>query len=287
MTSNLRGMAMMVVTVFLFAVQDGFSRYLAGEYNTLMVVMIRYWGFGLFVIALALRQPEGPRAAITADHLGLHVFRGGLLVAEIAIMVWAYTLIGLIETHAIFATTPLVVLVLSVVLLGERANWMRWLAVGMGLVGVLVILRPGAGVFSLASILPFASAFMFGLYSVLTRKASQLDRPFAVFFWPAVVGMVLATGLGLPNWQAIDPADWPALTGYVAICILSNWTMQKTYTMAEASVLQPFAYLQIVFVSIIAVFWFGETLAPAVAIGTGIVIAAGLFALRAEKGRHG
>jgi drug/metabolite transporter (DMT)-like permease len=287
MTSNLRGMLMMVVTVFLFALQDGFARYLAGEYNVPMVVMIRYWGFGLFVIALALRQPGGVRAAVKTGHLGLHVFRGALLVAEIVVIVWAYTLIGLIETHAIFATTPLVVLVLSVVLLGERANWMRWLAVGMGLIGVLIILRPGAGVFSWASVLPFSSAVMFALYSVLTRKASQLDRPFAVFFWPAVVGMVLATGFGLPNWQAIDATDWPALFVYVAICVASNWTMQKTYSMAEASVLQPIAYLQIVFVSIIAIVWFDETLALPVAIGTGIVIAAGLFALRAEKGRHG
>jgi drug/metabolite transporter (DMT)-like permease len=287
MTNNLRGMLMMVLTVFLFAAQDGFSRYLAGEYNTLMVVMIRYWGFGLFVIALALRQPEGPRAAIKAKHLGLHIWRGGLLVAEIAIMVWAYTLIGLIETHAIFATTPLVVLVLSVFLLGERANAARWIAVAMGLVGVLIILRPGAGIFSWASVLPFASAVLFGLYSVLTRKASQLDRPFAVFFWPAVVGMVLATVLGLPNWQAIAPADWPAMLGYVVICIASNWTMQKTYSMAEASVLQPFAYLQIVFVSVIAVVIFGETLALPVAVGTGSVIAAGLFALRSERGRDG
>jgi drug/metabolite transporter (DMT)-like permease len=285
--NNLRGMLMMVLTVFLFAVQDGFSRYLAGEYNTLMVVMIRYWGFGLFVIALALRRHEGPRAAVSATHLGLHVFRGALLVAEIAIMVWAYTLIGLIETHAIFATTPLVVLVLSVVLLGERADWSRWAAVALGLVGVLIILRPGAGLFSWASVLPFASAFMFGLYSVLTRKASQLDRPFAVFFWPAVVGMVLATVLGLPKWQAIAPADWLALLGYVAICIASNWTMQKTYTMAEASVLQPFAYLQIVFISAIAVVIFDETLALSVAIGTGIVIAAGLMALRSERVKNG
>lgn len=287
MTGNLRGMLMMVVTVFLFAAQDGFSRYLAGEYNTLMVVMIRYWGFGLFVLALALRRPEGPRAAVATGHLGLHVFRGALLVAEIAIMVWAYTLIGLIETHAIFATTPLVVLVLSVFVLGERASLARWAAVALGMAGVLIILRPGAGIFTWASILPFASAFMFGLYSVLTRKAAQLDRPFAVFFWPAVVGMVLATLLGLPNWQAIAPADWPALAGYVVICIASNWTMQKTYTMAEASVLQPFAYLQIVFVSVIAVVIFGEVLALPVAIGTGIVIAAGLIALRSERARDG
>ena len=89
------GIWLMIAAVFSFAVQDGFSRYLAETYNTLMVVMVRYWVFGAFVIVLALRRPEG-LAAIKSTKLHWHVLRAVLLVAEICVMVYAYTLIGLI-----------------------------------------------------------------------------------------------------------------------------------------------------------------------------------------------
>ncbi len=120
------GIWLMVAAVAAFAAQDGFSRYLAGEYNTLMVVMIRYWVFAAFVILLALRRPEGPRAAVRSNRLGAHVVRSILLVAEICLIVWGYTLIGLIESHAVFAICPLLIVALSGPILGERISWQRW-----------------------------------------------------------------------------------------------------------------------------------------------------------------
>ncbi|OYW57708.1 MAG: EamA family transporter, partial [Rhodobacterales bacterium 12-65-15] len=196
-----KGIWLMIAAVAAFAAQDGFSRYLAGEYNTLMVVMIRYWAFAGFVTLLALRRPEGPRAAIRSRRLGTHLVRACLLVAEICLIVWGYTLIGLIESHAVFAICPLLIVALSGPILGERIVWQRWAAVAAGLLGVLIILRPGVGVFSWAALLPLGAAFLFAFYSVQTRLTTRVDPMFPAFFWPGVIGAVLMTGIGLPHLE--------------------------------------------------------------------------------------
>lgn len=279
------GILLMVATVAAFAAQDGFSRGLAGEYNTLMIVMIRYWAFAAFVLVLALRRPEGMRAAIRSARLPSHILRGALLVAEIALIVWGYTLIGLIESHALFAICPLLVIGLSGPVLGERIGWQGWAAVGAGLIGVLVMLRPGVGVFSWAALLPLVSACMFAIFIVLTRMTMRDEPAFPAYFWPAVTGAALITVLGVPNLEAIAPEDIPALVAYCCIAILSNWLMLKTYEHIEAARAQPFAYLQTVFVTIIGITIYDEDLTLPVLIGTAIVIASGLFAFSRERGR--
>ena len=273
-----RGIWLMIAAVFTFALQDGFSRHLAETYNTQMVVMIRYWVFAAFVLMLAVRRPGGI-AAIRSRRLHWHVLRAVLLVAEICVMVYAYTLIGLIQSLAIFTICPLFVVAMSGPILGEKLSLRRWIAVGFGCAGVLVILRPGAGVFTWAALLPLASAFMFALYSVLTRLTTRDEPFFAAFFWPPIIGAVLMTGVGLPHWQAILPLDWVYMMAYAAISVASNWLLQKTYEAAEASVVQPFAYLQIVFVTVIGIVVYNEVLRPEVAVGAVLVVLAGLFAL--------
>jgi drug/metabolite transporter (DMT)-like permease len=286
MSSNpTRGIWLMIAAVATFATQDGFSRYLAGEYNTLMVIMVRYWVFAGFVTLLALRRPEGIRAAIRTRRPVAHAVRGVLLVTEICLIVWGYTLIGLIESAAVFAICPLLVAAMSGLFLGEKISPARWAALGMGLVGVIVILRPGMGVFTPAALLPLAAAIMFAAYSVLTRLTTREEATFPAFFWPGVIGAVLATMAGLPNWQPIAAADWPFLMVYAGLSVLSHWLLLKCYEATEAARVQPYAYLQIVFVTIIGLTVFNETLAPMVAVGAAIVVGAGLFALSLERRR--
>jgi drug/metabolite transporter (DMT)-like permease len=244
-----------------------------------MVVAIRYWVFAVFVLLRALGRPEGLRAAVQTKRLPSHVFRAALLVAEICLMVQAYTMIGLIHAHAVFAVCPLLVVAMSGPLLGERISLARWGAVAIGLVGVLVILRPGFGVFSPAALMPLGSAFMFALYSVLTRAAARDEPTFPTFFWPGVLGAVMMTPIGIWNWMPVQGWDWIPLALYAGVSVLSNWLLTKTYQVAEASSVQPFAYLQIVFVAGIGMVFFGEHLDPLVAMGAVVVIGAGLYAL--------
>ncbi len=272
------GIWLMILAVTIFAIQDGFSRHLAENYNVLMVVMIRYWGFAAFVLVWALRSPGGLRSVATARPV-LHTARACLLIAEVCVIIWGYTLIGLIESHAVFAVCPLLVAAMSGPILGERLGLRGWAAIIAGLLGVLVILQPGTGVFTPAALLPLAAASMFALYSVLTRMASATDASFTSLFWSGVIGAVLMTAVGLPQWAPMLPVDWVMMVIYALLALLGNYVLIKCYATAEASVVQPFAYLQIVLVSIVGVMVFQELLQLHVIIGAAIVIAAGLVTL--------
>jgi drug/metabolite transporter (DMT)-like permease len=283
MSRGMLGIVLMVLTVMTFSTQDGFSRLLAGNYNTLMVVMVRYWVFGAFVMVLALRRPEGLRAAVRSKRPGIELLRAMLLVAEVCIIVYGYTLIGLINSHAVFAFCPLLIVALSGPVLGERISWQRWAAVGAGCMGVLVVLGPGGEIFSWAALLPLISAFMFALYSVLTRLTTRDAPSFPSFFWPPVIGAVVMTAIGLPFWEMVTPRDALFLLIYGLLSVLSNWLLQKTYETAEASRVQPFAYLQIVFTAGIGMTFFGEALHMQVVVGVVIVVMAGIYALILQR----
>ena len=280
------GIWLMVATTFVFAIQDGLSQHLASEYNVFMVVMIRYWFFAAFVLALATRKAGGLRAAARTDQPFVQAFRGVLLAAEICVMVAAFTYLGLVESHAVFVCYPLIVAVLSGPILGERVGWRRWLAIGVGFVGVLIIINPGAGVFSIYALIPLASATMFALYALLNRYVARRDSAATSFFWTGTVGCLVMTAIGIWFWQPMSAPNW----GWMSLLCLTgaggHWLMIKCYEVAEASSVQPFAYLQMPFASAIGIMVFGEDLRLTVAIGAALIVSAGLFTLWRERKRQ-
>ena len=273
------GVLLMIATTFVFALQDGISRHLASEYNVLMVVMVRYWFFAAFVTAIAYRKAGGIRAAARTEQPLLQILRGLILATEICVMIYAFTLLGLIESHAVFTSYPLLVAALSGPILGEVVGWRRWTAIFIGFVGVLIILKPGFGVFSPAAIVPLAAALLFALYGLLTRFASRKDTAATSFFWTGVSGSVMMTVIGASYWEPMISSDWIWMGTLCITGALGHWLLIKTYEAAEASAVQPFAYLQLVFVSFIGVLVFGESIELNVAIGAAVVVCAGLFTL--------
>ncbi|SEM67179.1 EamA-like transporter family protein [Pseudorhodobacter antarcticus] len=274
--NNRLGILLMVLTVFIFAVQDGFARYLGGIYSVLMLIMIRYWVFAAFVMVQAGLTGDF-RAAVRTRHPWMHLTRTVLLITEICVMVLAYTRIGLINTHAVFAVCPLLIAGLAVPILGEKVGWRRWVAIFIGMIGVAIILQPDGGVFALDSLLPLISALLFALYSLLTRLATRDEPVFVSFFWSGVLGCVLMTVVGLPFLVSMPLFDVAMLMIYSFLALFGHYLLIRSYSMAEASALQPFAYLQIVFVTAIAMLVFDEALHRNVIIGGAIVILAGLF----------
>lgn len=277
------GIILMVVTTFIFAVQDGISRHLAGEYNVMMVVMVRYWFFALFVMTVAGRQAGGLRRAAATQQPLLQAFRALLLITEICVMILAFTRLGLVESHAVFACYPLLIAALSGPVLGESVGWRRWVAIGVGFIGVIIILQPGFGVFQPDAVIPLASALMFALYGLLTRYAARRDSAATSFFWTGTVGAVGMTAVGLFYWQPMTAPDWAWMAVLCVTGALGHWTLIRCYEVAEASAVQPFAYLQLVFASSLGLLVFAETIRPNVAIGAGVIVAAGLFTLWRER----
>jgi len=273
------GIWLMIATSSVFALQDGISRHLAAEYNVTMVVMIRFWFFALFVMAVASRSPGGLRAATRSAVPWVQALRGVLLAGEVCVMVLAFVHLGLIPSHAVFTSYPLLIAALSGPILGESVGWRRWTAIGTGFVGVLIILQPGFAVFSPWALVALTAALMFALYGLLTRYVARHDTPSVSFFWTGTVGAAALTPIGLYNWQPMTLPDWGWMAALCCTACLGHWMLIRAYAVAEASVIQPFAYLQLVFVAGIGLTLFDETLAPNVVVGAAVVVAAGLFTL--------
>ncbi|MEH6829886.1 MAG: DMT family transporter [Sulfitobacter sp.] len=277
------GIGLMVATTFVFAVQDGLSRHLAGEYNVLMIVMIRYWFFAAFVIALAKRHAGGIRAAAKTEQPLIQITRGLLLSLEICVMVAAFTILGLVESHAVFTCYPLLVAALSGPVLGEHVGWRRWAAIGVGFIGVLIILQPSGDVFDVRALIPLLAAGMFAVYGLLTRYAGRRDSTATSFFWTGTVGAVAMTTLGIWFWEPMSGTDWIWMGCLCLTGVSGHWLLIRCYEVAEASAVQPFAYLQLAFAAIIGISIFGETVSTNVAIGCVIIVAAGLFTFWRER----
>jgi drug/metabolite transporter (DMT)-like permease len=277
------GILLMIATTFVFALQDGISRHLAGEYNPVMVVMVRYWFFASFVVVYAMRKSGGFRAAVRTTQLPLQIFRGFLLAGEIIVALISFVYLGLVQTHAIFASYPLMVAALAGPVLGEKVGWRRWVAIGVGFVGMLVVLQPGATVFSPYMLVAILSSLMFAVYGLLTRFVARKDSAMTSFFWTGVAGCAFMTVIGVWFWEPMIGFDWVWMGILCLTGAGGHFLLIKTLEVAEASTVQPFAYLQLVFASLIGVLVFHEALRANVVLGAGIIVTAGLFTLWRER----
>lgn len=273
------GVYIMVFTMLIFALQDGISRHLAGEYNVFMIVMIRYWFFASFVLILSSRKAGGIRAAARSKQPKLQFLRGSILAVEVVIMVVGFVKLGLVEGNAMFATYPLIVMALSGPFLGERVGWRRWTSVAVGFIGVLIILQPGSGVMSPAAIYPLTASVLFGIYGLLNRYVARKDPASVTFFYNGISGALIMTCVGIWFWEPMQSQDWLWMLVLCCTSSLGHYLLIRAYELSEASAIQPFAYLHLVFGSMLGIFIFGDALKTNVLIGTIVVVAAGLFAL--------
>ena len=280
---NRRGILLMVMVTFIFAMQDGISRHLAETYNVYMALMVRFWFFAGFVLVIAARSPGGLRRASRSGLPWAQLLRSVVLIVEVIVMVQSFVYLGLVHSHAVFACYPLLVAALSGPVLGERVGWRRVVAIAIGFVGVLIILQPGFGVFSPYALIPLAAATLFALYSLMTRYVGRVDPASVSFFYTGVVGAVIVTGVGIWHWQNMIASDWAWMGVLCITAATGHFLLIKAYELAEASAIQPFAYLQLVFAATIGVMVFHEPLELNVVIGAGVVVCAGLFTLWRAK----
>ena len=256
---------------------DGFTRYLTDYYNVIAINMFRYFFLFLFVISINSIPNRSIVLVSKSKFKIIQILRGIILAIEMCFAHYLFLKIGLIESHAIFASCPLIVAALSVFFLKEKVGWRRWSAIMVGFIGILIMLRPGTKVFDPLSLIALACAFAFAVYQILTRYVSSEDSPDTSLFYTGITGFVILGIIGPFFYTSIENSHWLFL---LAICILGasgHFLMINAFKHSEASILQPFTYLQLVFVSIIGVLVFNEKLENEIIVGSIIVIAAGLF----------
>ena len=287
MTSSRYGYLFAILAVTIFASQDGISKYLGEQYPPIFIGMIRYFAFAGFAVALAARSPGGVRAAARSKRPWIQCFRGVLLALQIVVAIQAFATVGLIQSQAIFASGPIFVALLSMPVLGERVGWRRWLAIVVGLVGVVILLNPGAvgdaaGSLGWSTLWPLGGAVMMGFYAVTTRLAGREDSSMTSFFYTGVVGMVVLTAIGPFFLASPMPGDWVWIGVLCLTGMSSHFLLIKAYEHLDAVAVQPIGYLQLVVGAFIGVFVFGESLHLNLVLGAGIVVAAGAFTVWRE-----
>ena len=271
------GITLMVITTFMFSSMDGVSRYLAEKNNVFTLVTMRYWFIAFVMMVTCLFIKNRISDILNTKQPYIQFSRGVILSLNNCLVVYTFTLLGLVETHAIIACYPLIVAGLSVPFLGERFGWRRWMAIFTGFIGVIIILRPNTNVITEGSIFAIVGAIMFAVYLILTRYVSRSDTAITSFFWTGIGGTVTMSLISLFIWDDILKEDYLWL---LLMCILSagsHFMMVKTLQVAEASVVQPFSYLQLVFGSIIGVTIFSESIDLMIIVGALVVIGSGLF----------
>jgi len=276
-SANTKGILFIIAAVSCLSLMDGFTRYLTDYYNVIAINMFRYFFLFLFVISINSIGDKSVVYVSKSKFKLIQIFRGTILAIEMCFAHYLFLKIGLIETHAIFASCPLMVAALSVLFLKEKVGWRRWSAILVGFIGILIMLRPGTKVFDPLSLIALACALAFAVYQILTRYVSSEDSPDTSLFYTGITGFFILGLIGPFFYTAIQNTHWLFL---LAICMLGaggHFFMINAFKHSEASILQPFTYLQLVFVSIIGVLIFKEKLETEIILGSVIVIVAGLF----------
>ncbi|MEM9029445.1 MAG: DMT family transporter [Pseudomonadota bacterium] len=281
---RLRGIGLMIATMALFATQDGISRHLAADHHPIFIVMIRYWAFAAFVVTLSANRPGGLRVVARTAHPLAQTARGLLLAAQICVVTYSFDRLGLAETHAIMSVYPLLVAAGGAIFLGERIAVVQWAAIAFGFVGVLIIVRPGSGVFEPFALVPLLCAVGFATYGILTRWVGKRDTAATSFFFTGIAGAAGISLIGPFFWSELTGSAWLFLAALCVIGASGHFLLIKAYETAEVAALQPFAYVQLMLASAIGVIVFNESLSATLIVGSIIVVGAGLLALRAGTG---
>lgn len=279
-----RGIVFALIALLLFATQDAAGKFLVQTISPFQTTMMRFWAFAAFSIILSLRK--GPfRQALATRHPVLQVLRGVLLVVDIWMFVASLRTLQLPEVQAITLVYPLAVTLLAVPILGEKIGIFRIGAVGVGLVGALLIVRPGGVPVDWGVALAAGSGACYALYIVLTRKVSQTDSATTSMLYTGLVGLALSTATGVFAWQPLDLPTGLAV-GYIMFTgVAAHGLMILALTLAPAGVLQPFNYTALPWSIILSLIFFGHLIDPVSLLGAAIIVGAGLVVMARERFR--
>jgi len=276
-----KGIIALVVATLFFAVQDAITKHLTQSISVAQIVTVRFFFFSLFAFIYAARRMN-IKVAFQTSQPKLQILRGLLICGEVALFALALHHLGLAEMHAIFACFPLIITALSVPLLGESVGWRRWMAVSLGFIGTLIIIRPDSGVFSGYAMIALACALMFAIYNLITRKVSRHDRFETSLLYFGVVGFISSLVVVPFYWQTpnTDQVFW---LGAISVTgIIGHLLLIKALQLAPAVILQPFNYFVLLWAMIVGYSIYGEVLQTNKLIGATLVVISGVYIARRE-----
>ncbi len=270
-----QGIALVLVTMVMFAAYDAISKYLARGYPIPELLWVRYVTHATLIVLVFGRRMRGD--LIRTSRPVLQIVRASMLVAVSFLVMQGLRHIPLAETTAIIFLTPLLVTALSAPVLKEHVDGRQWGAVLMGFVGVLVIVRPGGSALNMAIIFPMLSAACYSLYQVLTRKFKGAEHPVTTHFYTGLVGLVVCSASWQPDW--VVPAWWP---GSLMVCLgllagVGHYLLIQVFERIGPAVAAPFTYTQLAWAVLFGYFFFGEIPDVWSMLGITIITVSGLY----------
>ncbi len=285
----------------MFSVNDVSIKFLGGDYALHEVVLIRS-SIGLLVVVGCILPFQGGFAALRTRRIGSHLLRAAFVVASNMLYLLGLAAMPLADAVAVFFVAPLLITALSVPILGEKVGPRRWFAVGLGLVGVVVMMRPGAASFQAAALFPLASAFCYALMHMLTRRIGGTEKAVTMVFYVQLSVIVVCLMMGAAvgdgrfayqsdpsmaflfrGWTVPHPGDWPIFLASGVAAALGGFFIAQAYRLCEAGLVAPFENVSMP----MAIFWgaavFGTWPDSTAWAGITLICGAGLYTLWRES----
>ncbi len=236
------------------------------------------WGMSILIVvwarlafgAMATWPFARGQAPFWPDRPGIHALRAGLLAAATMAFFLALRHLPIADALAIFFVQPLIVTALSGLILRERVSLARWGAVAVGFIGIVVIIRPGFQAMNPGSLLALAAGAFLAVYFILTRSIAGQASAMVTTFHTNLMGLLILTPLLPWVWQTPAPVEWLLLVVLGIIATLGHYLIARAYDHAEASLLAPFAYTEMIMAIILGWAFFGDL--PDVWTLTGVMI---------------
>jgi len=281
-SGNLRGIVAMVAAVGCFSLMDALLKTLSGSYPAMQVAALRGWA-ALPLVALYVLW-RGEVGGLLRVRWPLHLLRGVLNVAMLALFAYALRELGLAEAYTLFFIAPLLITALSTVVLREKVRAAHWVAIALGMAGVLVALRPSQDAFfTLGALAVLGAATGYAVSAITGRVLTRTDSSASLVFWTTTLLALGAGALAWPNWVSVAQAHWPLVAGLAVTGFLGQLAITEAFRHGQASVVAPFEYTALAWgMGLDWVLWQAVPGLPTL-LGGAIIIGSGLYLVRQER----
>jgi drug/metabolite transporter (DMT)-like permease len=278
---KLAGMAAMLIGVASFSFMDAGLKLLTAHYSSAQVAALRGLAALPVVFAWALYS-GGPRQLIDV-RWSLHLVRGVLSVVMMITFTYALKSLSLAKTYSIFFIAPLLIALLSIALLGERVKRVQWIAIGVGFIGVLIVLKPESTGFGWSGTLAvLGTAVAYAISSVIVKILGRTDSTQSMMFWMTAMLAFGATLLAWPEWAPIARGHYPILAGVAVTGAIGQWGITVAFKHAPAASVAPLEYTGLAWVIAIDLAVWSAVPALRTLLGAALIIACGLYLIRYE-----
>ena len=281
MSANAKGALLALLAFGIFATHDVFVKTLGAIYSPIQIVFFSV--LFSFTLATVMLMRDAKPGTLLPRHPWWMALRTIASVATAVSAFYAFTVLPLAQTYAILFASPLLITILAIPVLGETVRLRRWLAVIVGLTGVMVVLQPGATELTLGHAAALTAAVGGSIASIIVRRIGADERPVVMLLYPMVANFVVM-GAALAFVYIPMPIEH---LGLVALVAAFAWTAGRciivAYQSGEAAIIAPMQYSQIIWATLYGALFFDETIGRPTLIGAGIIIASGLYIVLRES----